>query len=78
MSDMGQPIDQTPNCRRCQGCGGSVPVSDINYKRVSNSRFVRYCDQCEALRDLYDIRREDHEQYRLQEKADELAVEVDT
>jgi flavoprotein len=78
MSCMAESNNQTDNCRRCQGCGDSVPVTAINYKRVSNSRFVRYCDQCEALRDLYDIRREDHEQYRLQEKADQLAVEVDT
>jgi NAD-dependent SIR2 family protein deacetylase len=61
--------------RRCQGCGESVPTGDLNFKRVSNNRRVRYCDQCEALRQLYDIRREDHEQYRLQETADELAAE---
>jgi hypothetical protein len=75
MTQTDDPTNRTHT--RCQGCGDSVPVTDINRKRVSNSRFVRYCDQCEALREVYDIRREDHEQYRLQEKADELAVEAE-
>lgn len=57
---------------RCDGCG--VAGYDLNDHRVTNSRFVSYCDQCDALREKYDIRNEDHEQYRLKELADELAA----
>jgi NAD-dependent SIR2 family protein deacetylase len=57
---------------RCQGCGEAVETTKINRRRVTNSREVRYCNRCEALRDRYDILLEDHRQYCLPDLADEL------
>lgn len=66
------PLMEPDNPDRCQGCG--KPGYDLNDHRVTNSRYVTYCDQCDALREQYDIRNEDHEQYRLQELADQIAA----
>lgn len=61
---------------RCDGCGdGPFAKYEVNHHKATKGRLVRYCDQCDALRDQYDIRVEDHEQYRLQELADQLAAE---
>lgn len=57
---------------RCQGCAELVDEAKINRRRVTNSRRVRYCNRCEALRDKYNIMLEDHEQYCLPQLADEL------
>lgn len=60
----------------CQGCGELVGHDKINYVKASANRQVRYCNRCETVRKHFDIRVEDHEQYRLMEVADEI-VEAD-
>lgn len=57
---------------RCQGCGAPEIPEKLIEKRVANSRFVRYCPHCEALRSQYNIPAEGHEQYCLPQLADEL------
>ncbi len=58
---------------RCQGCADLLEESELNGHKVTNGRYVRYCDRCDALRDQYGIRREEHEQYCLPQLADQLA-----
>ena len=60
---------------RCDGCGQR---GDLNVHGVTNRRDVRYCDSCDALRETYGIRREQHEQYCLRELADQIARQSET
>ena len=61
---------------RCQGCGELAGDDKINFVKASANRQVRYCNRCERVRNHFDIRVEDHPQYRLMEVADEI-VEAD-
>jgi len=58
---------------RCDGCGSLELVDDLNSHPVTSGRDVRYCDQCDALRETYGIRLEEHEHYCLPALADQLA-----
>ena len=61
---------------RCQGCGELASEEKITFVKASANRQVRYCNRCQRVRDHFDIRVEDHPQYRLMEVADEI-VEAD-
>jgi len=61
---------------RCQGCGELAGEDKINFVKAAANRQVRYCNRCETVRKHFDIRVEDHPQYRLMELADDI-VEAD-
>lgn len=71
-----QPDREINREYRCQGCGELAVEDKINFVKASSNRQVRYCNRCERVRNHFNIRVEDHPQYRLMEVADEI-VEAD-